>query len=67
MREKGGEKKKERGRGMGSEGQRSVGTTTRLRRAGPHTNNARSTFIYFCFSSSAKGQTTQTTPLIEAR
>ena len=34
-----------------------------LRRAGPHTNNARSTWMFFSFSSSAKGQTTQTTPL----
>ena len=38
-----------------------------LRRAGPHTNNARSTWMFLSFSSSAKGQTTQTTPLIEAR
>ena len=38
-----------------------------LRTAGPHTNNARSTRMFFSFSSSAKGQTTQTTPLIEAR
>ena len=38
-----------------------------LRRAGPHTNDARSTCMFFSFSPSAKGQTTQTTPLIEAR
>jgi len=38
-----------------------------LRRAGPHTNDARSTWTFFSFSPSAKGQTTQTTPLIEAR
>jgi len=37
------------------------------RRAGPHTNNTRLTRMFFSFSSSAKGQTTKTTPLIEAR
>jgi len=34
-----------------------------LRRVEPHTNNAGSTWMFFSFSSSAKGQTTQTTPL----
>ena len=38
-----------------------------LRRAGPHTNNARSTWMFFSFSSSAKGHTTQTTPLLEVK
>jgi len=34
-----------------------------LRRVGPHTNDTRSTQIFFSFSSPAQGQTTQTTPL----
>jgi len=33
-----------------------------LRGIGPHTNNARSKWMFFSFPSSAKGQTTQITP-----
>ena len=55
-----GEKKR---RGMGLGGRKAWV----LRRAGPHNNNADRHECFFSFSSSARGQTTQTTPLIEAR
>jgi len=34
-----------------------------LKRVGPHPNNARSARLFAIFSSTAKGQTTQTSPL----
>ena len=46
-------RQKEIGRGMGFRGGRGAWV---LRRAGPHTNNARSTWMFFSFSSSAKGR-----------
>ena len=74
MREKGGgsqkTKKKEEWEGW-IQGYRGVWV---LRRAGPHTNKVRSTWMFCSFSSSKTTQTTpfierttQTTPLIEAR
>ena len=39
------------------------GTSWVLRRVRPHTNNARSTWKFFSFSSPEKGQAMQTTPL----
>jgi len=63
-RKRGGERKKKKREGDGFRGGKAAWV---LRRAGPHTNHARTTRMFFRFLSSAKGQTTQTTPLIEAR
>ena len=65
-RKRGGGKKKEKKKEGGGWVYEGRGAWV-LRRVGPHTNNARSTWMFFIFSSSAEGQTTQTTPLIEAR
>jgi len=68
MREKGGrKKKKKREKKQGGRWVYVGRGAWVLRMAGPHTNNARSTMNVFQFLIICKGQTMQTTPLIETR
>jgi len=59
IQKRGGKRKKKEGGGW-VQGGRGAWV---LRRVGPYTNNTRSTWMFFSFSSPAKGQTKQTTPL----